>query len=433
MIPGSQLFNLEAKTLSIIIVLLSLICLQVQGQDGKATNYDQRLLSKLDSLQNALDSLRVVVEKADTESPDSSADRALADAAENIIGGLADQRSRRIRLDALLEEYMQRPGVINFNGSASAILQGSFAERQDIATATGSFDLFLATRLGGQALFFVDLEAIGGDGPDENHDTFTTLNGDAGSTQTGDGLDRLHVLEAWMEFSAFGGATKATVGKIDLTNYFDLNAVANDETTQFYSGLFVNSAALPVPGNTPGFRLLAEWNNRLFFQVAAASGDNSGNRIFDRLFKIASAWLSIAPGSDFNGAYRVYGYLDGDFDDAAGYGVSIDQAVGEDITLFGRWNRNDNRTSRFFGIKSAWSAGGQLEILFLKRVCVIGAAFGVTQPDKNQLLNERVWEAYVHHHISDWTQISPHLQFVENAAGSGDNLLIFGLRTQFDF
>jgi hypothetical protein len=38
-----------------------------------------------------------------------------------------------------------------------------------------------------------------------------------------------------------------TPGKGDLTNYFDTNAVANDETSQFLSSGLVNSVAVTFP------------------------------------------------------------------------------------------------------------------------------------------------------------------------------------------
>ena len=65
--------------------------------------------------------------------------------------------------------------------------------------------------------------------------------------------------------------------------------MANDETSQFISGMFVNSLALPAPGNTPGIRLQTRFDDKLSLQFALASKDNSGNRVFEDLFTL-SGW-----------------------------------------------------------------------------------------------------------------------------------------------
>lgn len=70
-------------------------------------------------------------------------------------------------------------------------------------------------------LLFIDIEAIGGNGPSYFTESFSDPNGDSGSQQGMDGIDRLNVLEAWAEFNALQGSINITAGKIDLTNYFD--------------------------------------------------------------------------------------------------------------------------------------------------------------------------------------------------------------------
>ena len=226
-----------------VFILIS--ALQAQTPDSSRTTHIQQLQTKLDSLQIEIDRLRENAANPGDSRMDTTQFDAFLAAPVDTSTRINNQRSRRSRLDALLEDYMQQPGIINFNGNATAILQGSVSEQENIATTTGSFDLFVATNLGAQTLLFIDLEAIGGNGPNENINSFTTLNDDAGSTRTGDGFDRMHVLEAWVEFSAFRDAAKLTAGKIDLTNYFDNNAVANDETAQFISG------AREYAGNSP--------------------------------------------------------------------------------------------------------------------------------------------------------------------------------------
>ncbi len=423
-----------------IITAMSMFSLHLMCLYGQETARDpvaeyRRLQAKLDSLAFELTKLRAEIGGYNVTTADSLLMMGghLLDVTGDSTDKVGDQRSRRKRLDALLEEYLQRPGMINFNGDATGILQGSFGGEEDIGTATGSFDLFVATHLGAQTLLFVDLEAIGGNGPDENIAAFAPLNGDGGSTQTTDGLDRMHVLEAWVEFSAFGDLAIFTAGKIDLTNYFDNNAAANDETAQFISGAFVNSAALPVPGNTPGIRVRGEIPPGIFFQLAAVSADNSGNRILEQLFKIASTGFRIDFGRGLLGTFRVYGYQHEVADNGVGYGISADLPLQKNLTVFGRWTRNEDRISDYFGIASAWSTGLQLESRIGKAPLFFGAAFGETRPADEALRREHLAEIYFRLHLNQWTHISPHLQWVENPAGGTERYFIAGLRTQFDF
>ncbi len=433
--------ELQKKIRTIIILipfntfLFGLGFLFAQETDSSQVAKYKHLQAKLDSMSQEIYKLRTEISAFNVTTSDSFMlmDGLLNDVGPDSTEKIGDQRSRRKRLDALLEEYMKRPGVINFNGDVTGILQGSFSDQEDISTATGSFDLFVATRLGRETLVFVDLEAIGGNGPNENITSLVPLNGDAGSTQTPDGLDRMHVLEAWVEFSALGDLANFTAGKIDLTNYFDNNAAANDETAQFISSAFVNSAAFPAPFNTPGIKLRAEFPIGIFFQLAAVSSDNSGNRIFERLFKIASSGFRIDFGKSLVSTFRFYGYIHGDADNSKGYGISVDLPIGSKVEAFGRWNKNEHVLADYAGIESAWSGGLQFNSRLLNRPLLIGAAFGETRSADTRLRKERIVEVFFRQHVNQWVHLSPHFQLLENAAGSSERTVLLGFRSQFDF
>ena len=161
------------------------------------------------------------------------------------------QRSRRKQVDRLLEAILDQPGKLQTELKKNSAYVG-----------VGSFDIFAFTSFGKNALLFFDFEAIGGNGPDALLPNHSGLNADAGNTVSSDGLDRLTVLEAWTEFKAINDIFTVTLGKIDLTNYFDNNLHANDETSQFLSGVFVNNAVLPVYSNGPGIRFRTAFINR---------------------------------------------------------------------------------------------------------------------------------------------------------------------------
>ncbi len=342
------------------------------------------------------------------------------------------RRSRRKRVDDLLQAITERPGQLRFNGGATTSIQWG-SQQDDFVTGVGSFDIFAHTSFGAHTLMFFDLEAIGGNGPNERLASFSSLNGDAGSTQSTDNLDRLTILEAWAEFTALNQVLTFTVGKIDLTNYFDNNAAANDETTQFLSGAFVNSAAFPAPDNSPGMRLTTVLLKRFFLQVGLSSMDNSGDRLFEQIFKIGSVGFKVLPESSWETNLRFYGYLHPAAGDAAGYGVSADGMIAGAFNVFGRYGRNEDSLANWFGIASAWSLGAQLRQTFMQRDLTIGVAFGKSHPRETELANERLFELYIRYPMNEWVYISPHLQRIWQAGGSSETWTFLGFRTHFNF
>ena len=352
---------------------------------------------------------------------------------EDLESGSFDNRSRRKQVDALLEAITNRPGRLVFNGNVTAIAQVANQNDDTKSFATGSFDIFAATSFGKGTLLFIDLEAIGGDGPDQAFPTFSGLNGDAGNYQSEDGIDRVNVLEAWGEFNLFQEAVTITAGKIDLTNYFDNNASANDETMQFISGSFINSSAFAVPSNSPGVTLRTKFFDRYHFKFGLVSYDNAGGDIFTDLYKIASVGWTFAPGSDFEANIRVYGYELPGADDTYGYGASFDKVIFGAYSLFGRYGRNLDSVAGHWPLRSAWSAGTRFEKTIAEKVFSIGAAYGENMPYEAGLETEQLIEVFIRRQVNTWAHLSPHFQYVWNAAGTREKIIAGGLRVQFNF
>jgi len=345
-----------------------------------------------------------------------------------------DQRSRRKSVDALLDAISQQPGHLRFNGMATATVQYKPGE-DDFTTGVGSFDIFAHTALGSHTLLFVDIEAIAGNGPSSRIPAFTSLNEDVGGgpTQDEDGIDRLRVLEAWGEFSVLDKALVMTVGKIDLTNYFDNNAFANDETSQFISGAFVNSLAFPVPSNSPGFRFRTAVRKRLFLQFGIGSINNSPDSLFKEIFKIAGLGYSVLRNTDWEANLRVYGYLHPAADNHGGIGLSFDEAIAGTFNVFARYTKNSKELAQWSGMDQAWSAGIRFTKQLAKRKLTVSAAFGKSMPEADELNEERLIEIYVRRQLNRWIYVSPHVQLVQNAAGTEEEYLILGFRTHFNF
>jgi len=282
-----------------------------------------------------------------------------------------------------------------------------------------------------------------GDGIDTRVPSFAGLNGVAGSTG-----DRTRFREAWVEHSALNDRLVLTAGKVDLSNYFDSNAVANDENGQFLSAAFVHSAVLPFPANGPGARVGAKLTDAVTLGLGYGSGDaesadsSDSADIFDHGFGIAELAYKHKAG-ELEGNYRIYAALDGSLADGASklsqknavsYGVSLDQQVTDKLTLFARYGQRDEEV---YAVRRAWSAGGQYTGLISDRKDdVLGLAYGQIQAagsiaDSQEKLAELNYKVKV----SDQIEIAPVVQYLVNPAGnsSTDNVVALALRTKISF
>jgi len=411
-------------------------CKHSAGGRYKPDTKNQRLEVKLDSLQNVINLMNDDLQQLNQNiiEGQTNINELMAIFDEDAVESVSfDSRSKRKRVDALLKAITQQPGQLRFNGSTTSILQGAKDGDDWRYYATGSFDIFAHTSFGKGSLFFIDMEAIGGDGPDQHFNTLSGINGDAGNTQSSDSIDRLTVLEAWGEFTMLNESVTITAGKIDLTNYFDNNASANDETIQFLSCAFINSSAFAVPSNSPGVRFRTTLINRYHIQFAMASHDNAGADIFNDFYKIASLGWTFAPGSDFESNIRMYGYQHPQANNAYGWGVSFNKVLFGSYNIFGRYGQNESDISELWGIKSAWSAGTRFVETIARQTLAIGIAYGENTPDQTELKNERLLEIYVRRQINRWVHLSPIFQYYWNIHGTGQEVALVGVRTHFNF
>jgi len=344
-----------------------------------------------------------------------------------------DQRSRRKQLDELLQYVSQRPGQFFFNGQTNAIIQSNVQKNDRFSTATGSINLFASSSFGDNILLFIDLEAIGGNGPDEFSSTITSLNGDAGSTQSEDGFDRIVVNEAWVEFLFINEIFTVTAGKIDLTNYFDNNAVANDENSQFITGIFIDNPTFIVPPNSPGLRIRTTILKRFYIQYAISKAENTGKDIFNDLFQVAGFGFKLFPLSDYEANFHIYGYSYPYADYSLGFGVSIDQSIAKRFTIFGRIGNNENTLADWYGIKSSWSTGLQFMESFFSEPTIIGIGYGQIKSTDVTIKNEDSFELYLRQNINTWISLSTHFQYISNTSVVNNNYSLIGLRVNFTF
>ena len=259
-------------------------------------------------------------------------------------------------------------GNLRVGVGVTGIVQGS-SDAEDVSSegnsqtdASWSMDVEIEAPIGDSGLAFALIEAGQGEGLTDELAVFHGVNDDAGDSESS-----LEVTEAWYEHYFCERRIALTVGKIDLSNYVDGNAVANDETAQFLNTGLVNSLAIEFPDdNGAGVRLgvsPAEWVELNF---GWAESDADWEDVADNGFGIAE--VNIKPGLlDREGNYRVYVWINGsdkaeidgtDTDeDGWGVGVSLDQQLTDDVTAFLRAGCQDDSV---YEIEGAWSLGAQV-------------------------------------------------------------------------
>ncbi|MEQ9220675.1 MAG: hypothetical protein RLO17_21660 [Cyclobacteriaceae bacterium] len=401
----------------------------------------------MDSIHQRLNLLEIRADSLEKSLQDSRERMVTHSQFENILRHINEddqeftdqgRRSKRRALDSLFKAAVSRPKQLTFTGQFLNVLHwdGNFKDSKN--SMVGIVDLFAISSFGKRSLVFINLQGVGGDGPDVFFPNYSGFHAGAGSTQSADGLDRINILEAWVEYTIQN--TSFTMGKIDLTNYYDPNSIANDEYSQFLSSAFVNNTALAAPGNGPGISMNTEILNNFTFQVGVASNDNSGDEIFRELFAIAQLTESFKINNDEKGAIRIYGYRNTAIVNGWGYGVSGDIKFAKKIYSYARFGQNLDSLAGNFGIKRSWSGGVQLRnYRFVKSSTIsAGLAFGKTEGFSNAEetfdFSEEMLEVYLRLNIKQAFFVSPHFQAIWDGLGqSGEHIMLLGLRTRVAF
>ncbi len=339
------------------------------------------------------------------------------------------------RISAMMEEEFKKRVAVGM--SATGVFQQVLnSHKKDTAFAQGSFDLLFLHRPMFNSTLFLDLEAIGGRGPDLLVGSASGLNDDAsrGSTQDTDGVDRVSVREAWLQSIFMKDRLRLVGGKIDLTNYFDMNNVANDETTQFLASAFVNNPVLSPPVNGPGLVGYFDTKKGYSFGLGFQSADNSGTAITDRPYTIGEVDY-YTPRFFFGqgGNYRLWGRYNGDTRSRA-VGLSLDQQLTQRLTGFARYGITGNTAPD--EPEWAWSMGLGLSSPFSFRK-YDRTALAFSQIKTFSGAKEDFAEVYYNFFLTDHMNLSLNSQVLLPASnpqhGEDDFLTTLGLRVQMDF
>ena len=465
------------------ISLVALFCFILAAGTVKAAEIDkaqlQLLIQTIQQLKQKVDALEQKVKQYEERQ-------------EELARETEELKEAKSRLEGLQEAL----GNIKISADATFVGQGTINnddnnntehDEGDVQDATFSYDLEIESQIWEHGTAFFLIEGGNGEGVDEEVPTISGFNDDA------PGDTAAEVTEAWYEQDVnLGkvGSLMFTLGKVDLTGYFDANEVANDETCQFLSSGFVNNLAVEWPDdNGLGFRVTwspLEW---LDMSIGAAETDSDWEDIFDDGFGILE--LDFKPTlMGLPGNYRFYAWVNAkdhlDVDDLEkvgkgkkdwsdvdddntnwGVGFSFDQKVHKGITLFARGGIMDedvvagsasDEELDTVPIKGAYSFGFQVEGLYWGRDNdIFAVAFGgvVVNDDAEELYRteafygdyyddpedvdmEDEYHLEVYYKLSFFDgklEFSPNLQVVWNPNGNddADTVTVIGTRMQVNF
>lgn len=292
----------------------------------------------------------------------------------------------------------------------------------------------------------------------------TTFEGGAGPDET-----YAIVAQAWTQLSWAldgdrfndqpGSRVELTLGKIDLFGFFDQNAVAGDEGAQFLNNVFVHNPLLDSGGDiaadaygfAPGARLAwihegegERWGASLGV-FGAGSGANLSGGLQRPLVIGQVEWSPLQINGEARGNYRLYAWTNGQTTDLAGtterhsgWGLSLDQRLGREWNLFGRWGQRTSGEGAFdraltLGFEHGgrlWGRGKDSAGLAAGWIRTSNALAGSGLSGQEQNL-----EAYYRFKLSEHVELTPDLQLIRRAGGDASAPLVkvLGLRTSVGF
>lgn len=257
-------------------------------------------------------------------------------------------------------------------------------------------------------------------------------------------------------------------GKMDPFLFFDQNAAANDETRQFINTAFVHNPLLDAGGDigvdrngfTPGFRIsyLNKMDKRepwrLSLGVFGAGNGANYSRFFSSPLILMQAETQLRLMGGLPGNYRLYYWRTGQaptYEDGSthrsGWGLSVDQRMGDAWTLFGRYGQHIQGAGARFdkaltaGFELAgygWQRGGDtigLAAGWLQSSPGFRAASATLDVNGNGLYDygyraqgaERLLEAYYRWRINKQFELTPSFQYIARPGGNADGKPFYAL------
>jgi hypothetical protein len=291
-----------------------------------------------------------------------------------------------------------------------------------------SADLFFTARIAQHTVFFADVVGLSGPPPDLETGGLTLLNGFSARLVR---QNELNLREAWLRTEVFSQKLSLVAGRLDLTNYFDHNAAANDETRQFLSDALVNNPTLNLAVNGSGLAAVYDPKGGFVFKLGVQQSKTDATNLSESLYSLGEIGYVTRIGGLGEGNYRFWGRNDNSTSrNRTAYGTSLDQKLAPQVTWFGRYGsaQADVNHDHFYstGLQFANGAG-----------FYPGDAWGVgyAHYDLGIGPKERLAEGYYSFGISEKFRLSFHLTHVlEKKPGEQTvGYLVPGIRLQASF
>ena len=327
------------------------------------------------------------------------------------------------------KEYCEKYGgtfAFIFTYQQQALLKSS----RDTGNTKGLwyYNFELEQRLWKGSSLTVDFEVDKGRGIDKLLPTYSLF-----SSNTGETLP-LYVPRIYLDQYVFGEKLYLAAGKLDLSDWFDVNEVANSADTQFSSDALVNNPVIYFPGKAIGGMVTFTPTEWFYLQGGASTAESS----------LTKTGLSNAFSSTFSiyemgflpklfqrqGNYRfIFRFTrqkqefidqEGEKRNDFGFALSFDQEITKRIGFFLRYGFSDAKLN---DIAQFWSAGLQLlEPIKGRKKDVLGLAVAqsIASADFRRVnepgiaSRETMSEVYYSIALSNFLTLSPNLQVVVN-------------------
>jgi hypothetical protein len=337
---------------------------------------------------------------------------------EKIEEALASDASSRVGLGVTAAMTLQ----------TAVQTKGEKKEADGNTYALASADLFFTADVAQNTSFYADVVGLSGSTPDIEIEPLTLLNGY--TARLGED-NRLTLREAWIKTEIFDQKLALTFGRLDLTAFFDRNAAANDETTQFLSDALVNNPALGLSSNGAGVAAVYDSKSGFSARLGFQQSDPAATNLSKSIFSLAEVGYLARPFGLQEGNYRLWYRRDNSTDrHLSAFGISIDQKISSAFTLFGRFGSSDAEG----GKDKFYSAGFQLQNGFVFNP-EDSWGMGYARADLASGAKEDLLEAYYHLRLADRLALSFHLQHVLLSGGGTGKVgfLVPGLRLNASF
>lgn len=295
------------------------------------------------------------------------------------------------------------------------------------------YNMELDQRLWKGASAVFEIEGGHNKGIDKLLPTFSIFDENAGEPSY------LYVSELYLTQKIFEDKIFLLAGRIDLSDWFDTNEVANSSDMQFQSSALGNSLTIPFPQQGLGAMVEIKPVDWFYFQAGASDAEASSTRVgISNCFKgtlfMAEAGFSPKIG-ELQGNYRfIYDLTHQGLDriddsgreiNSSGFNLSFDQEVTKRIALFMRYGFADSRVR---DIEYSWSCGGQITEPFQGRkndVFGLGVAQSIVGRDY-RLANESgaaetIYEAYYKISLHPFVKLIPSFQVVTHPLAQNDS------------